>query len=108
MQATKRAYSQSRLDKIDIAVSAQPGSFSIETKFPPRPRWSFSDRSGKRLSYVVMIPQTATIARLELATGELFVEDMRGGPVRAQLGNGVLDVRNCFFVISISPLAAAR
>src|SRR5256714_8103573 len=95
VEATKRAYSKSQLNKIDIVISVQPGSASIETKFPPRPKWSFSDRSGT-VDYIVLIPQTANIARLELDTGELLIRDMRGGPSRAELGNGVLYVHNCF------------
>lgn len=101
IEATKQAYSQSRLDKIDIVVSAQPDSVTIETKFPPRTRWSFSDRSGT-VDYIIIIPQTATIKRLELGTGEVFIKDMRGGPVRAQLQTGLLDVQNCFCDIDLA------
>src|SRR5216117_3362583 len=33
VEATKRAYSKSQLNKIDIVISVQPGSASIQTKF---------------------------------------------------------------------------
>ena len=95
VQANKKAYSRERLDKIDIVMSAEPNSVEIKTKFPPRPKWSLSDRSGK-VDYVIVVPQTANIPQLELETGEVFVRDLHGGPVRARLGNGLFYVQNCF------------
>ncbi len=109
VEATRRAYSQSRLDKIDIAITVQPNSAKVETRFRPRPRWSFSDRSGT-VDYIIVIPQTATIRRLEMDTGEMFIKDMRGGPVRGKLKNGLLNIHNCFcdldLAIGIGALSA--
>jgi hypothetical protein len=95
LQATKRAYSQERLNKIAINVSARPDSFSIETNFPPKPTWGLFDRSGA-VDYVIVIPQTAKISRLELANGEVSVEGMRGEGANARLGRGWLSANNCF------------
>lgn len=95
VEATKRAYSQGRLDGIGINVSAQPGSLAIETSFPPKPAWGLADRSGV-VDYVLIVPMTAKISRLELANGEILVDQMRGAPVHARLGNGRLETRNCF------------
>lgn len=95
VEAIKRAYSQDRLNRIAINVSTQPGSIVIETKFPPKPTWGLSDRSGA-VDYFLIVPHRAKISRLEMANGEILIEEMRGAPVQARLGNGRLLARNCF------------
>jgi hypothetical protein len=95
LQATKKAYTAARLHGISVNVSAQPNSISIETTSPPAKNWSFSDRSGT-VDYIVVVPQTARIARLELKNGEILVSGMQAGDVHVNLGNGRLFIRNCF------------
>ena len=95
LQVIKKAYTAARLQSISVNVSAQPNSISIETIFPPKKNWSFSDRSGT-VDYIIVVPQTARIARLELKNGEISVAGMQGGDVHANLGNGRLFLRNCF------------
>ena len=95
LQAIKKAYTAARLHGISVTVSAQPNSISIETTSPPAKNWSFSDRSGT-VDYIVVVPQTARIARLELKNGEILVSGMQAGDVHVKLGNGRLFVRNCF------------
>jgi hypothetical protein len=95
VQATKRAYTPERLKQIAIDVSIQPGSVSINTKFPSKPQWALFDRSGT-VDYTIVIPATANLARLELGTGEVFVDGMRGQRVLARLGSGRMFAHNCF------------
>jgi hypothetical protein len=95
LQVIKKAYTAARLHRISVNVSAQRNSISIETIFPPKKNWSFSDRSGT-VDYIIVVPETARIARLELRNGEISVTGMQGGDVHANLGNGRLFVRNCF------------
>ena len=95
LQAIKKAYTAARLHSISVNVSAQLNSISIETIFPPKKNWSFSDRSGT-VDYIIVVPQTARIARLELKNGEILVSGMQAGDVHVNLGNGRLFVRNCF------------
>ena len=95
LQAIKKAYTAERLNEISVNVSAQPGSISIQTDFPPRRKWAFSDRSGT-VDYLLVVPQISRMLRLELANGEVWVEGIRSGEVRANLGNGRLFNRNCF------------
>ncbi len=95
LKATKKAYSAKRLNGIAINVTAQPNSVSIETKFPPKRAAGFSDRSGT-VDYVLVVPQTAQVSRLELENGEVLVEGMRGANVKAQLGSGRLFAHNSF------------
>lgn len=95
IEATKQAYDDARLDKIVIHVAAEPNSVSIDTVYPPKPKLGLSDRSGT-VDYVIYVPQSCTIPRLELGTGEIVIEGMRGGEVSANLVNGRLYERNCF------------
>jgi hypothetical protein len=95
VQAIKRAYSAERLKAISVQVSAQPNAVSVETIYPPDSRIGFSDRSGT-VDYVIVVPQTIRISKLELSDGEMLVEGMRSEEARAQLGNGRLSAHNCF------------
>lgn len=95
VQAIKKAYSSEQLRRIAVNISVRPGAASIETVFPPKPKWSFSDRSGT-VDYIVVLPQFCSLSRLELVTGEVLIEGMRGGNVHANLVNGRLFSHNCF------------
>jgi hypothetical protein len=95
VRAIKRAYRRSRLTQIAIDVSTKPGSVSITTKFPPRPKWGLFDRSGT-VDYTVVVPATASISGLDLNAGEILVDGMRGATTRARLGEGRVFARNCF------------
>lgn len=94
VQSTKRAYSQKRLDEIAIDISTGRGSASIVTKFPPRPKWGFSDRSGT-VDYTIVVPATASISALDVNAGEVLVDSMHGNEVRAQLNDGRIFARDC-------------
>jgi hypothetical protein len=96
LEATKRAYTAARLNRLSVKVSAQPDSISVETLLASATKkWSLSDRSGT-VDYVVVIPQTSRISRLELNNGEILVAGMEAGNAHIKLGNGRLFVRNCF------------
>jgi len=95
VEAIKRAYSAERLKAISIQVSAQPNAISVETIYPPDSEVGFSDRSGT-VDYVIVVPPTIRISKLELTNGEVLVEGMRSEEARAQLGNGRLFAHNCF------------
>jgi hypothetical protein len=95
IHATMKAYSRSRLKQIAIDVSTQPTFVSINTKFPPKPRWALSDRSGT-VDYTIVVPATASISQLSLDAGEVLVDGMRGERVHFRLGDGRMIVKNCF------------
>jgi hypothetical protein len=95
VQATMKAYSRTRLKQIAIDVSVQPTSVSINTKFPPKPRWALFDRSGT-VDYTIVVPATVNISQLSLHSGELVVDGMRGRSVLARLGDGRMFAKNCF------------
>ena len=93
--ATKKAFSLERLNAIAIRVDARHDAVSIETTPPPPRRHHFSDRSGT-VEYIINVPQTARIARVELPHGELVIDGMRGASIAANLGRGQLVIHNCF------------
>jgi len=93
--AIKRAYSQQRLDAIKVLVDAKPDAIAINTVVPPKKEWGLGDRSGT-VEYLIYLPQSASISRAELATGEVLVEGMRGAKANATLGTGRLYSHNCF------------
>jgi hypothetical protein len=95
VHAVKKAYRRARLTQIAIDVFAKPGSISITTKFPPKPRWALFDRSGT-VDYTIVVPATATISGLDLDAGEILLDGMRGPTTRARLGEGRIFARNCF------------
>jgi DUF4097 and DUF4098 domain-containing protein YvlB len=95
LEAVKKAYKRDRLDKISVNVSAQPGAVSIDTNYPPKPKWGFFDRSGT-VDYTIVVPHSCNISRVELTNGELLVEGMRGKDVHASLVNGRMLEHNCF------------
>jgi hypothetical protein len=101
MQAIKKAYNRDRLAKISVNVSAQSGEVSIDTQYPPKPKWGWSDRSGT-VDYVIVLPWTCHISRLELGNGEILVDGMRGDNVHANLGNGRMFGHNCFTDLHLS------
>jgi hypothetical protein len=95
LQAIKKAYTKNRLHQIGVNVAVQPGLVTIDTTQPPKPKWGFSDRSGT-VDYVIILPWYCDVQKVELETGELLVEGMRGNEVHARLGSGRMFGHNCF------------
>ena len=95
VRCVKRAYSHERLNQIAMDISTKTGGASVTTKFPPQPRWAFSDRSGT-VDYLIVVPATARISALDLNAGEVSLEAMRGPEVRARVNDGRIFARNCF------------
>ena len=54
IQAIKRAYGADRLDKIIVNATGQADSVDIDTTYPPRPKLSWSDRSGM-VDYTIVV-----------------------------------------------------
>jgi hypothetical protein len=96
LKAIKRAYSVERLNGIRVQVTVRDGSASLETIFPPKPKWwRLSDRSGT-VDYILIVPQELRMLHLELLNGEVTIAGLRGGKVKASLVNGRMSARNCF------------
>src|SRR5437763_7146837 len=95
VRSTKKAYSRERLNQIAIDVSTKPGAASVTVKFPPQPRWAFSDHSGT-VDCTIVVPATATISALDLNAGEVLLDSMHGRELHARLGDGRIFARNCF------------
>ena len=96
IEAIKKAYTSERLKEIVVDVKATPKSVAIETIFPPNKNTlSLGDRSGT-VEYIVTVPHTIRITKLDLVNGEVLVEGLRGGSATAHLVNGWLAAHNCF------------
>jgi len=95
VETLKKAYSPERLKAISTRVTTQQNAVSIEAIYPPDSGATFSDRSGT-VDLVIVVPQAATISKLELRDGEVLVEELRSKEAHAQLGNGRFFVHNCF------------
>jgi hypothetical protein len=95
VHAVKRAYSQRRLAEIGIDVRVEADSVSITTRFPPKPAWGLSDRSGT-VDYTIVVPAAASVSELELNAGEILLDGMRGSATHARLNMGRIFARNCF------------
>ena len=101
IQAIKKAYKADRLRGIVVDVKATRGSVAITTTLPPRAN-ALSDRSGT-VDYIIVVPQAAKVAQLDLVNGEIFVEGLRnGGSAKAHLVNGWLAGHNCFGNLDLS------
>ncbi|HKP92784.1 MAG TPA: hypothetical protein VJS88_02730 [Chthoniobacterales bacterium] len=101
IQAIKKAYKAERLHGIAVNVKASAGGVVVTTSFPPRTN-ALGDRSGT-VDYIIVVPQSARIAQLELVNGEILVEGLRnGGSARAHLVNGWLAGHNCFANLDLS------
>lgn len=98
----KRAYSRERLQAIAIKVSVTEAKVTIETIMPPQPKGlSLRDRSGT-VDYMLLVPQTATIAELGLTNGEIILSGLRGPAVHARLTNGLIWALDCFSALDLS------
>jgi len=95
VRSLKRAYSHERLNKIEIDVSAQPGTVLVTARVPRRPKWSLRDYSGT-VDLTIVVPATATISALDLNAGEVLLDGMHGPELHASLGDGRIFARNCF------------
>ena len=95
VEVIKRAYNVERLKAISVQVSARPNAISIETIYPSDSGVGFSDRSGT-VDYVIVVPSTIRISKLELTNGEVQLDGMRSEEAHAQLGSGRLFAHNCF------------
>ena len=101
LQAIKKAYSRDRLGKINVDIAVKPDAVSINTAYPPKPKWGLRDRSGT-VDYVIILPWNCNIQQVELGNGEMLIEGMRGNEVHAQLGSGRLFGHNCFTHLYLS------
>lgn len=94
LHATKKAASAAQLKNINIGVAAETGSISISTSVLPQKGRSVLSGTST-VDYVLVVPRTIKIARLELDDGKVLIEGMEGEDVRATVVDGQLTVRDC-------------
>lgn len=94
LHATKKTASVAQLEDINIRVAAEPGSVSISTSILPRKNKSLLG-AAQTVDYVLVVPRTIKIARLDLDDGKVFIEGMEGEDVRANVVDGEMTLRGC-------------
>src|SRR4051794_4432356 len=96
LTAIKKAYTKERLDAIKVEVTVNGDSAAIETTLAPKAQGlSVEDRSGT-VDYILLVPQTCSLKSIQVETGEIIIEGIRGGGVNASLTNGRILAKNCF------------
>ncbi|MGI8821387.1 MAG: hypothetical protein ACR2ID_11055 [Chthoniobacterales bacterium] len=100
--ALKRAFSQERADAIEIRVQVEGDSATIDTIYPPPAEEGLlADRSGT-VDYIILVPQSCTLAGVELTNGEILIEGLRGAAINARVENGKLILRNSYAITQAS------
>ncbi len=97
--AMRRAFSNERLEAIQIKVTIENNTAVIDTIYPPASGTSFlADRSGT-VDYTIILPQHCTLSEVKLANGEIMISGMRGEQINAHLDRGLMYLRNCFSAV---------
>lgn len=94
LRATKKATSAAQLKNINVGVAAETDSISITTSVLPQKGRSLLGGTST-VDYVLIVPRTVKIARLELDDGKVNIKGMEGEDMRATVVDGQLTVRNC-------------
>ena len=93
LRATKTTAKVAQLKDINISVAAEAGSVSISTSILPQKRSPVGGTGS--VDYVLVVPRTINIVRLELEEGKVLIEGMEGQDVRANVVDGQLTLRSC-------------
>ncbi len=99
IQAMRRAFSEARLQAIEVRVTTEGEAMKVETIYPPAEKGMLGDRSGT-VDYVILVPQKWSLAKVELERGEVLIEGMYGPRVEVAVGRGLLHLNSCFSTIN--------
>lgn len=95
LRTAKKARNTERFRAIAVNVTAEPGAVSVTTNLRREKNKAFSADAGT-VDYEITAPRTLRISRLDLASGKVRIEEMRGESIRASVVDGELAVLNCF------------
>jgi hypothetical protein len=93
LRVTKKAATAEQLQNIKISVAVEGGSISIGTSIVPQKKKAPMGGAGT-VDYVLVVPRTLNIARLEIEDGNVLIEGMQGDNLRATVVDGNLTVRD--------------
>src|SRR2546421_9162324 len=107
VDAVKSAYRRERLDEAKIEVQSEANSIHIETQYPHRSQ-TFTDGAGREnnpatVEYTLTVPRDARIDSIELITGNLDLDGIRGD-VKASSINGRLTARGLTGMTKLSTI----
>ena len=96
IMAQKRAFTEERADAIEISVELNGDAVVIDTIYPPKSDESLlADRSGT-VDYTIRVPQFCTLESVELGNGEVIIEGVSGGGIKARVERGKLTLLNSY------------
>ncbi len=91
--AIRKAYTAARLAQIRVEKVLQPNALTVRTAIP-EVSGLFADRSGT-VEYVLNVPEQSHL-RVQLGTGEISLQGLRGGTAEIELTNGRVVALDCF------------
>jgi len=96
VSALKRAFTEERADAIKVNVELNGDAVVIDTIYPPKSDESLlADRSGT-VDYTILVPQFCTMESVELENGEVIIEEVSGGGIKARVERGKLTLVNSY------------
>ena len=94
LDAVKRAYSQGRLDEVEIKIDADKDAVRIRTKYPSSNRkwgWRRKDQQAS-VDYTLSVPYGVSLDSINSVNGRVEIEGV-AGPVEVATVNGRLTAK---------------
>ncbi|MCW5979907.1 MAG: DUF4097 family beta strand repeat protein [Bryobacteraceae bacterium] len=89
VDAVKSASEKERLAELVIDVESSAGRVAVRTKYP-KTNWSRGKEGRLSVEYVVTVPRSAKVDKIDLVNGNLTVEGVEGA-VKAETVNGTIE-----------------
>ena len=101
LRTTRKAGSSEQLKNIGVTISAEHDDFAIKTTLLRQKGKPFFG-GGDSVDYELSVPRTVKIERLEIDQGNVSLEGLENGQVRANVVDGRLSVRDCYGDVRVS------
>src|SRR3954469_10102169 len=92
LRTTKKSGTSEQIKNIGVQVSAEHDEFAIKTTLL-RQKGKPLFGSGDSVDYTLTVPRTVKIQRLEVDNGEISLEGLEAGEVRADIVDGRVTVK---------------
>lgn len=109
VEATKWAYNAQRLAEAKIQIEATAGAIRINTEYPQKSlTWNHGDgdehyNNPASVEYVLSVPRTASIDKIDLINGDLNIEGV-SGEIKASSINGEVTGKNLVGEVHLSTI----
>lgn len=95
LRTTKKSGTSEQIKNIGVQVNAEHDDVAIKTTLLPQKGKPYFG-SGDSVDYELTLPRTVKIQRLEVDNGEVLLEGLEKGEVRANIVDGRVTVQNCY------------